>query len=75
MKDNLYLRQILALVFYLVFFVLRYNIDFNIRFPLLVIYAVPLIYYILHVDDLPIMNIENIIFFMASRARARTCLK
>ncbi len=66
MKDNLYLRQILAFVLYIVFFILRFNIDFNIRFPLLVIYAVPLIYYILYVDDIPIINIENIMFFISN---------
>ena len=66
MKDNLYLRQILAFVLYLVFFILRFNIDFKIRFFLLVIYAVPTVYYILHVDDMPIINIENIMFFVSS---------
>ena len=66
MKDNLYLRQILAFVLYLVFFILRFNIDFKIRFFLLVIYAVPTVYYILHVDDIPIINIENIMFFVSS---------
>lgn len=66
MKDNLYLRQILAFVLYIIFFILRFNIDFNIRFPLLVIYTVPLMYYILYVDDIPIINMENIMFFILS---------
>ncbi len=66
MKDNLYFRQILSLVFYLIFWVMRFNVDFNIHFPLLVIYIIPLIYYILYIDDLPIVNIDNIIFCMFS---------
>ena len=66
MKDNLYLRQILAFVLYIVFFILRFNTDFNIWFPLLVIYTVPVVYYIIYVDDIPIINIENILFFVSS---------